>query len=52
MGEWGQRIATFVVDDGRFGAPPRIFRDDGRSTLVARSELCVTLFAPRPKVVT
>jgi hypothetical protein len=42
--QWGFRIADVLIDDGRFGAVPRVLRDDGRSALFLHPGLCVTLF--------
>ncbi|HUL65479.1 MAG TPA: DUF3305 domain-containing protein [Burkholderiaceae bacterium] len=42
--EWGFRIADVVVDEGQFGAAPRVLRDDGRTALIVYPGLPVTLF--------
>ena len=42
--DWGFRIADVVIDEGHFGATPRLLRDDGTTSLVLHAGFCVTLF--------
>lgn len=41
--DWSFRIAEVLLDEGQFGAAPRLLRDDGRSALVLHPGLEVTL---------
>jgi hypothetical protein len=40
---WGFRIAEVVIDEGGFGAAPRVLRDDGRRAQQLHPGLTVTL---------
>jgi hypothetical protein len=41
--DWRFTLADVCIDDGRFGAAPRVLRDDGRSRLSAHPGFEVTL---------
>ena len=42
--DWRFRIAEVVLDDGGFGATPRVLRDDGRLSTTLFPGLSVTLY--------
>lgn len=42
--DWRHRLSEVLLDEGQFGADPRVLRDDGRTATIVHPGLAVTLY--------